>query len=184
MTQQTQLLTELATWQIDAAHTNVEFSVRHMMIATVKGRFSDVYGSIIADPDDPASGSVDVTINTASLDTGNDMRDKHLRSGDFFDAERFPNIRFTSTSITTAGNGRFRVTGDLTIRDVTRAVTLDAEFYGVHPDPYGGARAGVHVSAEIDRTEFGLTWNQAIEGGGVVVGPKVKIALDIEAVRS
>jgi polyisoprenoid-binding protein YceI len=188
MTQQTQTLTApaigTATWQIDPSHSLVEFSVRHMMIATVKGRFADVSGTIRFDQDDPASTEVDVTVEAASIDTRNEHRDAHLRSPDFFDAEQYPTLRFVSRAVEQVGEDRYRVTGDLTIRDVTREIALDARFFGIHPDPYGGTRAGFSATGEIDRHEFGLNWNQAIESGGVVVGPRVKITLEVEAVRS
>lgn len=169
-------------WAIDASHSHVEFSVRHMMIATVKGRFADVTGTVVTDESDPAQRQIDVTIGAASIDTRVAQRDEHLRSADFFDTEKFPTLRFTSRRIEGAGD-EFRVIGDLTIRDVTREVTLDVTAHGRQADPWGGQRAGFEATGRIKRSDFGLTWNQALETGGVVVGDDVKIAIDVELVK-
>lgn len=175
--------TGVARWEIDAIHSNVEFSVRHMMISTVRGRFAEVNGHIDFDPADPTSAKIEVEIPVASIDTRSEGRDEHLRSDDFFAADKYPNMTFTSSRVEAAGGNRYRVTGDLTIRGVTREVVLDVEFHGTHPDAYGGVRAGFSATTSINRFDYGLTWNAAIESGGVVVGDTVKINLEIQAVR-
>ena len=172
----------LTTWTIDPSHSNVEFAVRHLMISTVKGRFGEVSGTVVADPASPTTGKVDITIGVASVDTREAQRDAHLRSADFFDAENFPSMTFRSTRIEGQGD-RFKVAGDLTIRGVSRPVVLDVTSEGVGKDPWGGERAGFSAVTRIKRSEFGLTWNQALETGGVVVGDEIKISLDVELVK-
>jgi polyisoprenoid-binding protein YceI len=171
----------LTTWSIDPAHTHVEFAVRHMMLTTVKGRFTDVRGTVRSHDSDPAKREVDVTIGVASIDTREAQRDAHLRSADFLDAEQFPTITFKSRRITD-GNS-FRLVGDLTIRGVTREVVLDVTSEGRAKDPWGGERAGFTATTKIKRSEFGLTWNQALETGGVLVGDEVKISIDAELLK-
>jgi polyisoprenoid-binding protein YceI len=175
--------TTTTTWAIDAAHTNVEFSVRHLMIATVKGRFAGVKGTLVSPEETARGGELDITIDAASIDTREPQRDAHLRSADFFDVERFPTLRYRSRQVIPSGENRFRVIGDLTIRDVTREVVLDVTSHGTATDPWGGQRAGFEAAATIKRSEFGLTWNQALETGGVVVGDEIRINLDVELVR-
>jgi polyisoprenoid-binding protein YceI len=170
------------TWQLDPAHTHVEFSVKHLMIARVKGRFAGVTGTVEMGAD-PAASTVDVVIDAASIDTREAKRDAHLRSADFFDVERFPTIAFRSREVRPTGAGDFSVVGDLTIRDVTREVTLEVTDEGRGTDPWGGARAGFSATAEIDRRDFGLTWNQALEAGGVLVGNEIRISLEVELVK-
>jgi len=170
-------------WKLDPAHTLVEFSVKHMMITTVKGRIADVEGTIYTDERNPRNSSVEVTLKGASIDTRSDQRDTHLRSGDFLNTETFPEIRFTSTKID-GDKDRFELTGALTIRDVTRDVTLDVEYGGRTRDPWGGERVGFSASGKIDRRDFGLTWNQALETGGVAVGHDIKINIEVEAVKA
>lgn len=172
------------TWQIDPAHTEIEFSVRHLMISTVRGRFGNVTGTITIDEADLASSSVEAEIETASIDTREERRDAHLRSADFFDVEKYPAMTFRSTNIEPAGKDRFRLTGELTIRDVTREVVLEGTDEGRSPDPWGGQRAGFSATTTIDRRDFGLTWNQALETGGVMVSNEIKVNLEIQAVRS
>jgi polyisoprenoid-binding protein YceI len=170
-------------WKLDPAHTLVEFSAKHMMITTVKGRIADVEGTIYTDEKDPRNSSVEATLKGASLDTRSDQRDQHLRSGDFLNVEKFPEIKFRSTSI--KGNKEeFKLTGDLTIRDVTREVTLDVEYHGRNRDPWGGERVGFSASGKIDRREFGLLWNQALETGGVLVGNDIKINIEAQAIKA
>ena len=169
-------------WTIDASHSNVEFSIRHLMIASVKGRFAEVQGTVETDEADPTKGVIDVTINTASIDTRMPQRDEHLRSADFFDVASFPTLTFKSRRIERKGDD-FKVVGDLTIRGVSKEVTLDVTSHGRQLDPWGGQRAGFEATGRIKRSDFGLTWNQALETGGVVVGDDVKIALDIELVQ-
>ncbi len=171
------------TWEIDSAHTDVGFSVKHLMISTVRGRFSDVRGTIRIDDDDLTTAIVQVEIGAASIDTRQQQRDDHLRSGDFFDVEKFPTIEFESRRIERIENDRYRVVGDLTIRDVTREVVLDATQEGRGRDPWGGERLGFSATTTIDRRDFGLTWNQALETGGLVVGNEIRITLDVEAVK-
>ena len=168
-------------WAIDPSHTSVEFSVRHMMVATVRGRMNVRSGELRIDEGaDPERSSVAVELDTASIDTGNADRDKHLRSPDFLDVERYPTMTFKSVSVDDQGDGELIVQGQLTVRDVTRVVTLEAEVGGVVQDPFGNLRMGFSANAVIDRKELGLTWNAALEGGGAIVGDKVKVAIDAE----
>jgi polyisoprenoid-binding protein YceI len=171
------------TWAIDPAHTSVEFSVRHLMITTVKGRFTDVKGTVVSDDADAAKGEVDITIGVESIDTREGQRDTHLRSADFFEIEKFPHMHFKSRRITNASGDRFKLIGDLTIRDITREVTLDVTSNGRAKDPWGGERAGFEATTKIKRSDFGLTWNQLLEAGGVAVGDEVKISIDAELVK-
>jgi len=169
-------------WQIDPVHTSVEFSARHLMVSKVRGKLTDVSGTIhIAD--DPLGSSVEVEIDPASVETGDEKRDAHLRSPDFFDVERSPKITFRSTRVEGSSPEHFLVTGDLTVHGVTRPVTLDVEYNGVAQDPWGGQRAGFSATTELDREDFGLTWNAALEGGGVLVGKKIRLEFEIEAVK-
>ena len=173
----------VTAWQIDPAHTLVEFGVKHLMISTVKGRFAGVTGTLVVDDDDPAGSSVDVEIDAASIDTRQEQRDAHLRSADFLEVERHPTITFKSTRVEPLGEDRFRVVGELTIRGVTREVVLDTELTGrgTYPPPYNRAAIGFTASTAIDRKQFGLTYNTALETGGFMVGDTVKIHLEIEA---
>jgi polyisoprenoid-binding protein YceI len=173
----------LGTWIIDPTHSSVEFSIKHMMIATVRGRFKDFEGSIHAAEDIDDSKVVGI-VRTASLDTNEPTRDEHLRGPDFFDCERYPEARFESKRIVPLGGANFRVMGDLTLKDVTREVELDATIEGFERDPWGNDRVGVSVRGTINRTEFGLTWQRALETGGFLVGEEVKIIVDISAVRA
>ncbi|HEX9221224.1 MAG TPA: YceI family protein [Gemmatimonadaceae bacterium] len=171
------------TWKLDPAHTIVEFSAKHLMITTVKGRIADIEGTIYADENDPKNSSVDVTLNATSLDTRTEQRDNHLRSADFLDVEKFPVIKFRSTRIE-GDKEEFKLMGDLTIRDVTRPITLNVTFEGQTKDPWGGERIGFSATGKIDRREFGLTWNQLLETGGVAVGNEIKIVVEVEAVKA
>ncbi|HEY7769373.1 YceI family protein [Longimicrobium sp.] len=171
-----------STWQLDPAHTSVEFSVKHMMMTTVRGRFKDVKGTITVNEESPDHSAVEVEIAAASLDTGVADRDAHLRSGDFFDAEHYPRITFRSRRVegpTGQPGGRFRLTGVLTIRDTPMEVELDCVFQGSGQDPWGKERIGFGATGQVDRRDWGLRWNQSIESGGVLVANQVK--LDIEA---
>jgi polyisoprenoid-binding protein YceI len=170
-----------ATWTIDPAHSVVELAVKHMMFSTVKGRFRNVAGTIALNEADLSASSVTAEIEAASIDTGETARDGHLRSADFLDAETFPTITFRSTEVVPRGRGRFIVVGDLTLHGVTREVSLEAELVGTGTDPWGGQRAGFAASTTINRRDFGLTWNQALEAGGVLVSDQVKISLEIQA---
>lgn len=169
-------------WSIDPSHSHVEFSVRHLMIATVKGRFAEVQGTVVIDEADPTRSEIDVTIAAASVDTRVTQRDEHLRSADFFNVEKFPSLTFKSRRIERDGDD-LKLVGDLTIRGVTREVTLDVTEHGRQTDPWGGLRAGFEATGKIKRSDFGLTWNQALEAGGVAVGDDVKLAIDVELVK-
>jgi polyisoprenoid-binding protein YceI len=174
-------------WKLDPAHSQVEFSVKHMMFTKVRGRFADVDGTIHLDVENPSASTVEVDIDAASIDTRVQDRDTHLRSGDFLDVENHPKLTFRSKRIegsTVAEPGAsFKVIGDLTIRGVTKEVTLDARFEGTGTDPWGATRAGFSASTRLDRRDFELTWNQALETGGVLVGHDVKIELQVQAVQ-
>ena len=174
-------------WNLDAAHSLVEFSARHMMLTTVKGRFADVQGTVEVDAADPSTSSVRIDIAAASIDTRSEQRDQHLRSADFFDVEQFPAITFRSTrveGVAREAGDRLQVTGDLTIRDVTREFTLEVTFEGLGIDPWGGERASYSAEARLDRRDFGLTWNQALETGGVLVSNEIKLSFEIQAVKA
>lgn len=168
------------TWQIDSTHTGVEFAVKHLMISTVKGHFSDVSGSLSGDISNPETFDLNVKIGTASIDTRQAQRDAHLRSADFFDAETFPAIEFKGKRIEGDVAGEFKLFGDLTIRDVTRELVLNVSNQGSVVDPWGGERIGFSAKSKIDRRDFGLTYNQALEAGGFVVGDEIKISIDVE----
>ena len=173
-----------SSWQIDPAHSHVEFAVRHLMISTVKGAFGDVRGTVWVDESDARTVLVDVTIQVASIDTRQEQRDAHLRSADFFDAPHFPTITFHSRVVEwNHHDSEFRLVGDLTIHGVTREVVLAVSNEGSLTDPWGAKRAGFSAQGKIDRTDFGLTWNQALEAGGVFVGNEVKISIEVELVR-
>lgn len=173
-------VTEKTSYSIDAAHTNVEFVVRHLMITKVRGRFGAVTGTIELDPNSDVPRSVQATIDAASIDTNEPQRDAHLKSADFFEVEKYPTLEFASTRIEGSA-GSFTIHGGLTIHGVTREVALRGEFEGRVADPWGGQRIGYSASTTINRKDFGLTWNAALETGGVVVGDEVRIELNVEA---
>jgi polyisoprenoid-binding protein YceI len=170
------------TWEIDLSHSSVGFSVRHLGLAKVRGRFNDFSGAVLVS-DDPESSSVEVEIQAGSIDTRDPQRDGHLVSADFFDVEQHPTLTFRSTGVERARGDHWAVDGDLTIRGVTRPVRLDVAFEGAGSDPWGGQRAAFSASAEVDREDFGLTWNQTLETGGVLVGKKVRIELEVELIK-
>lgn len=177
-------MTETATttvWTIDSTHSTVEFSAKHMVFATAKGRFSDVTGTITLDNEQVANSSVEVEIGAASVDTRDAKRDEHLRSADFFDVEQFPALTFRSTKVEPAGGSDLKVTGDLTILGVTKEVVLDTEFNGQGTNPWGQGVISYSAHTKINRKDFGLNWNAALESGGVLVSEEVKIAIEIEA---
>jgi polyisoprenoid-binding protein YceI len=174
--------TTRTTWQIDPAHSLVEFSVRHMMFSTVKGRFTGVQGTILDVAEDPAQSSVQVTIDAGSVATGDDNRDGHLRSADFFNVEQYPTITFASRRIE-GSRDEFTVTGDLTINGVTREVTLEVAFNGRGTTPFGTTVAGFSAETKINRKDWGLNWNAPLEAGGVLVSDQVKLNLEVQAVR-
>jgi polyisoprenoid-binding protein YceI len=174
----------MAKWKFDLAHTSADFSAKHMMITTVRGSFRNVTGSIDFDPANPTAASVEATIDTTSMtSTGVVDRDNHLKSPDFLDVEKYPTITFKSTKVEPNAEGtEAKVTGDLTIRDVTRPVTLNVEYLGQVNSPFGDVRAGFAASTKINREDFGLTWNMALEAGGWLVGKDITINLEVEAI--
>lgn len=172
------------SWTFDPMHSNVGFTVRHLVITKVHGRFTQWAGALTLGGADYADSKVDFTIDATSVDTHEPQRDAHLRSGDFFDVEKFPTIEFHSRKVVGAGEDRYRVIGDLTIHGVTREVVLNVEETGRLTDPWGKERIGFQAKTTIDRRDYGLTWNQALEAGGVVVSEKVEIELEIEAVKA
>jgi len=171
-------------WQLDPAHTTVEFSVRHMMVARVRGRFTAVRGTVELDEQDVTRSVVEVAIDASTIDTGQPQRDAHLRSPDFLDVEHHPEIRFRSRRIEPLGEGRYRVVGDLTIRGVAREVALEVEETGRTRDPWGNDRIGYVARTAINRHDWGVSWNQLLEAGGVVVGDEVKIEIEGELMRA
>lgn len=187
MTAATALTPRVSTWTFDSAHTLVEFAARHMMITNVKGRIPVTEGILTFNEEQPSLSTVEVKLDASGVDTRNGQRDQHLRSADFLDAEKFPIITFRSRHIagdaSTAGSS-FRITGDLTIRGVTREVTLDAVNEGRGTDPWGAERLAFSASTQFDRRDFGLTWNAALETGGILVGNDVKVTLEVQAVRT
>lgn len=175
--------TAAGTWTIDGAHSVAEFAVKHMMVSTVKGRFQTIRGDLQIDGANPSNSRVEAEIETASVDTGQEQRDAHLRSEDFFGSEQFPLMTFRSTSVEQVADDEWKVSGDLTIRDVTRLVVLDTEYEGQIRDAFGKQRAAFTATTAINRKDFGLNWNGVIEAGGVVVQDKVKITLHIAALQ-
>ena len=173
----------LTAWSVDPSHSHVEFAVRHLMIATVKGRFGVVRGTVHSHDADPAKGRAEIEIDVDSIDTREAQRDAHLKSADFFETEKYPKITFRSTRIEDVRGDRFTLIGDLTMHGVTREVALDVTSEGRNRDPWGGERAGFTATGKIKRSDFGLTWNQALETGGVLVGDDVKVSLEIELVK-
>jgi polyisoprenoid-binding protein YceI len=169
------------TWKLDPSHTTVEFVAKHMMITTVRGRFAEFEGTIVADEANIGASSVEVTMKAASIDSRAEQRDTHLRSGDFLDVENFPDVTFKSTRIE-GSKEKFKVTGDLTIRGTTHPITLDATFEGTGKDPWGGTRSAFSASGKFDRRDYGLTWNVALEAGGILVSNEVKIQIEAQAV--
>lgn len=170
------------TYELDRAHSSIEFVSRHLMITRVRGRFTDFEGRIHIGAV-PEESWAEVTVKAVSLDTAEKRRDEHLRSADFFDVERFPTLTFRSTKVEPASAGAWKVHGDLAVRDVTRPVVLDVDFEGATKSPWGEERIGFSATAEVDREEWGLTWNQALESGGFLVGRTVRIELAVQAVR-
>jgi polyisoprenoid-binding protein YceI len=174
----------LETWSFDLVHSSVGFWVRHLMVSKVHGRFASFSGSLAFDEANPQASRVEVTIDAASIDTKEPQRDAHLRSADFLETDAYPHITFKSTSVEKVGERELRLNGDLTIHGVTRPVTLEVDYAGRQKDPWGGERAGFSAKLAIDRKDFGLTWNKAIEAGGILVGDKVEIVIEVEAVKA
>jgi polyisoprenoid-binding protein YceI len=173
---------EAATWNIDAVHSEVGFSVRHMMVSKVRGRFTAFSGQIVTGTD-PTASSVTAEIELASINTGNEQRDEHIRSADFFEVETYPTMTYRSTGVR-AEDGEYIVDGELTLKGVTKNVSLNLELNGFGPDPYGGTRAGFTATGEISRSEFNVSFNALMANGGVVVSDKVTLHLEIEAVKA
>ncbi|HVQ88989.1 MAG TPA: YceI family protein [Actinomycetes bacterium] len=171
------------TWAIDPSHTRLGFSAKHAMVTTVRGQFNDFEGSLTLDGSHPAGSAAALRVQTASFSTGNEDRDNHVRGGDFLDVEAYPEMTFASTGIRHLRDDAFVVDGDLTIRGETRPVELKVELEGVSKDPFGNDRIGFSGETVISRKDFGLTWNVALEAGGVLVSDKVKITLDVSAVK-
>jgi polyisoprenoid-binding protein YceI len=184
MTEQGMVRVPAGTWVVDPAHSSVAFEVKHMMISTVRGQFREFDGTLEAAEDDPANSRVHGTARVASIDTGSPDRDQHLRGPDFFDAERHPEIMYTTTRIESMGGPDYRVTGDLTIKGVTRSRTMEATVEGAGEDPWGAERVGIRMRGTVDRKDFGLTWQQPLAKGGVLVGEEVKVLIDVSAVRA
>lgn len=174
----------MSTWKIDAAHSEVQFKVKHMVISTVTGHFKTFDAGLESDKDDFSDARIQFTIDTGSIDTGNEQRDNHLRSDDFFNAEKYPQMKFVSTSFTPNGDGEYTLKGNLTIRDVTKEVSLEVEYGGTITDPWGATRAGFEVSGKINRQEFGLKWSAVTEAGGLVVSDDVKLHINVEFVKA
>ncbi len=171
------------TWQIDPAHSLIQFSVRHMMISTVRGHFNDFEGMIEFTDDDPTHSTVDVSINVNSIDTRDQQRDEHLRSPDFFAAAEYPTMTYKSTRVEQTSDKKGRLFGDLTMHGVTREVVLDVEYAGQAKSPWGTTSAGFAANGTISRKDFGLNWNQALETGGILVGDTIKIDIEVELIK-
>jgi polyisoprenoid-binding protein YceI len=173
-----------ATWELDPAHSSIGFAIRHMMISTVRGQLRTFTGKATGDPTAPDKGTVEVTIDAGSIDTANAKRDEHLKSPDFLDVAKFPTITFKSKKIAAAGPGKVKVTGDLTLHGMTKEVVLDVE--DLTPpikDPMGNTRAGAHATTKINRKDFGIVYNKALDGGGVMVGDEINVTIDVEGVQ-
>lgn len=175
--------TDLPIWTPDLVHSSVGFTVRHLVVSKVRGKFTRWTGSILMDEHDLTRTQVDVSIETASVDTGVEQRDNHLRSADFFDVEKHPAMTFKSARVERAEDGMLRAHGNLTMHGVTRPIVLDVEYAGTQKDPWGGLRAGFSARTSLNRKDYGLVWNQVLETGGVAVGDKVEIDIEIEAVK-
>jgi polyisoprenoid-binding protein YceI len=178
------LAASAATWEIDPVHSSIEFSIRHLMISNVRGQFGKFSATVTGDPSDPASAKLEATIDASSIDTRNEKRDGHLKSADFLDVEKFPTITFKSKKVERAGEGKWKVTGDLTLHGVTKEAVLEVQ--GPMPpikDPMGNVKSGASATTTIDRKDFGIVWNKAMDGGGVMVGDDVAITVNVEAVK-
>jgi len=170
-------------WVIDPAHSKATFSAKYVMINTVRGQFNVLNGQVHIDEEHPENSWVEAEVDAASIDTQNEMRDGHLKSPDFLDVEKYPTLHFKSTKVERVKDEEYRVTGNLTIHGVTKEVTLDAEYSGQATDPYGNKRAGLSATGTINRKDWGLNWNMALEAGGVLVGDKIKIEIDLSVIE-
>jgi polyisoprenoid-binding protein YceI len=174
----------VTTWNIDPAHSVVEFKVKHMMISNVKGSFRGLKGVLVLDEANPERSTVSATVNIDTLTTGDEQRDGHLKSADFFDASKYPEMTFQSTAVKRSGEGEYKVTGDLTIHGVTKQVMFAVEGPSAPgKDPWGNTRIGLSATTRINRKDYGLTWNSALETGGVLVGEDIALALDVQFIR-
>lgn len=174
----------MTTWNIDSSHSGIHFIVRHMVVSKVRGAFTRYQGTINFDEKNPEASKISVRIDAASIDTREPQRDGHLRSPDFFDVERYPAISFESTEVEQLDGNRYRVTGDLAMHGVTKSVDLEVEYLGMGKDPYGNDRLSFEAETTINRKDFGLNYNQVLETGGVLVGEKVDIEIDVEALKA
>ncbi|MGA4955750.1 YceI family protein [Streptomyces lavendulocolor] len=172
------------TYTIDPSHSGIGFTARHAMVTNVRGAFTEYEGTLELDGTDPAASGASIDVTIASIDTGSADRDAHLRSADFFDAEQFPLMTFRSTAAEALGGTDYRITGDLTIKGVTKPISIDLEFNGAAKDPFGNERVGFEGKAELLRSEWGLTWNAALETGGVLVSDKIKLTFEISAIKN
>lgn len=179
----TDMRTLQGNYSIDTSHSSIGFVARHAMITKVRGAFNEFTGEAVVDGANPQASSVKVVIDVNSVDTRNEGRDGHLRSADFFDVEKYPNITFVSTKVEATDDDEVEITGDLTIKDVTKTVTIPFEFTGAATDPFGNERVGFEGDIDVNRKDWGLTWNVALEAGGILVSDKVKIVLDVSAVK-
>ncbi|NOY36680.1 MAG: YceI family protein [Chlorobi bacterium] len=175
--------TQQTKWTFDKAHSKIGFTVVHMVISEVSGSFGEFSGKVYSDTEDFTDARVELSISTSSVNTGNDRRDNHLRSADFFNVEKFPEITFKSSAMKKVGDRKYKLEGDFTMHGVTRKVVLDASLGGVIKDPYGRTRAGFKVTGTLNRKDFGLTWNNTLESGGVVISDEVKLNCSVELVR-
>ena len=180
---QDQTATKTTTWTIDPAHTSVNFAAKHMMVTTVRGHLGPISGAIELDENDFTNSEIEVVIDVANLHSRDERRDTHLKSGDFFDVENFPSATFKSTRIERTGEDSYKVTGDLTVRDVTREVVLDTQFEGFTSNPWGQKLVAFTATTKLNRKDFGLNWNVALEAGGVLVGENIKLDIDVEAIK-
>jgi len=175
--------TQQTKWAIDPTHSKVAFKVKHLMISNVLGSFREFEGAVETEGDDFSTAQISFSLNTSSIDTEVADRDAHLKSADFFDAENYPKISFSGNGLKDLGDDMYELTGDLTIKEVTKPVTLSVEFGGIGADPWGNVKAGFSIAGKINRKEFGLSWNATLETGGVLVGEEVKINADVELVK-
>ena len=173
----------MATWTIDPAHSEIGFKIKHLVISTVSGKFTSFEGKLEGDPEDFTQSQISFTADIDSINTGNEQRDGHLKSGDFFDAAKHPKLLFSSTAIVNKNGSDYKVTGDLTIRGTTKPITLNVDFGGVQNNMYGQTVAGFEITGKINRQEYGLTWSAVTEAGGIVVSDDVKLAIDAELVK-
>jgi polyisoprenoid-binding protein YceI len=170
-------------WKLDAAHSELGFKIKHLMISNVSGKFNSFEVDATSDSDDFANASINATIDVASIFTNNEQRDGHLRTGDFFEADKYPSISFKSTSVAKKGTDELELTGDLTIKDITQPITINVDFAGIAKDPYGQVKAGFSFSGKINRKDFGVSFNAALETGGVMLGEEVKYEGEIQLIK-